>query len=483
MGKFIKSFIVMHSKGFIMAFVSAIVIGVIATIIIMQSGLEEDIAILEAGLSDVPIIKNDDLQVLGRLYSELNDKFEREIDELVTGKANRNNKANKELKHYGVYGKENADPFKNNDYINGINLKYEKSNANIRDGASNFNDIIAVMSVLYDQQMDLVNISELKEVFTDLFWLSHTYTFDSTELYPCKSGCVAETNYKCPDVYKDYNIGRIKYLKYDPFTVRRHSNYEDYDPSEDFRIAYPEGQCVVCGKTGAGCIRDENKVCYHGSGRVNFADYNDKKIVKKKTVGSGDEREEREFEGPIYADLGEVVIPEDIDEEFLGPTPTIPTGEPDEELEPGAVTYGNKIDANNSSCYYYMEVKYCSERKRISDKIATLYKEIDDINDALNEDNISEARAESLGNQIDAKNEKLNELNAELNEHITNVCEVNEAKAKSWCNGFKICLGHKTHYKCNGHKVVLCLGHTSINVAIKTLYRDELLDEAFKVFR
>ena len=483
MGKFIKSFIVMHSKGFIMAFVSAIIIGVIATIIIMQSGLEEDIAILEAGLSDVPIIKNEDLQELGRLYSELNDKFEREIDELVTGKANRNNKANKELKHYGVYGKENENPFKNDDYINGINLKYEKSNANIRDGASNFNDIIAVMSVLYDQQMDLVNISELKEVFTDLFWLSHTYTFDSTELYPCKSGCVAETDYKCPDVYKDYNLGRIKYLKYDPFTVRKHSNYEDYDPSEDFRIVYPEGQCVVCGKTGSGCIRDENKICYHGNSKANFVDYNDKKSVEMKTITVDGETEERKFEGPVYAELGEVVKPEEIDEELLGPEPTIPSGEEDEELEPDAVTYGNKIDANNSSCYYYMEVKYCSERKRISDKITTLLKEMDDISDDLNEEDISEGRAESLNEQLNAKEEEINELNEELNEHIANVCEANEAKAKSWCNGFKICLGHKTHYNCNRHKVVLCLGHTSINVTIKILYRDELLDEAFKVFR
>ena len=90
MKKFITGFIVAHSKGFIVAIVSAIVIGTVATIIVIQSGLEEDIAILDAGLTDIPIIKNEDLQELGRLYSELNDKFEREIDELVTGKANRN---------------------------------------------------------------------------------------------------------------------------------------------------------------------------------------------------------------------------------------------------------------------------------------------------------------------------------------------------------------------------------------------------------
>ena len=215
MENFFKKFIVKNSKGIIVSVISSIILIVVVIIIITQSSLDENLAILEAGLSDIPIIKNDDLQELGRLYSELNDKFEREIDELVTGKANRNNKANQELKHYGVYGQDNANPFKNDDYVNGANIKYEKIDASIKDGASNFNDIIAVMAVLYDQKMDMADIEEMKELFTDLFWLSHTFTFDSTELYPCRHGCVAEPNYKCNDVYKDYNISRIKYLKYD----------------------------------------------------------------------------------------------------------------------------------------------------------------------------------------------------------------------------------------------------------------------------
>ena len=49
MGKYINNFIIAHSKGIIVALVSAIVIGVIATIIVMQSGLDENIAILEVG--------------------------------------------------------------------------------------------------------------------------------------------------------------------------------------------------------------------------------------------------------------------------------------------------------------------------------------------------------------------------------------------------------------------------------------------------
>ena len=488
MGKHIKNFIVEHSKGLIVALVSAIVIGVIAIIITIQSGLDENIAILEVGLSDIPIIKNDDLQELGRLYSELNDKFEREIDELVTGKANRNNKANQPLNHYGVYGQDNDSPFKNDDYVNGANIKYEKIDANIKDGASNFNDIIAVMAVLYDQKMDLADISEMKEVFTDLFWLSHTYTFDSTELYPCKHGCVVEPNYKCTDVYKDYNFSRIKYLKYDPFTVRKHNEYEGYDPDENFRIVYPEGQCVVCGKTGAGCVRDEHKVCYHGNGRVNFIDYKEKKSEKTKTKTVDGEHIEVKFEAPVlYADLGEVIKPEDVEVDFLGPEPTIPSGDADEVLEPGAVISGTKVNKNNQSCYYYMEVKHCRERERISNDIVTLLEEIDEIEDNISKEqdkkHPSESTLERLEEQKSAKEVEKATLEEELNNHISTVCEANEAKAKYWCDGFKLCLGHKTHYTCPGHKIVLCLGHTSLNLTIKVLYRDELLDEAFKVFR
>ena len=167
--------------------------------------------------------------------------------------------------------------------------------------------------------------------------------------------------------------------------------------------------------------------------------------------------------------------------------PTIPTGDEDEVLEADAVTSGTKVDKNDQSCYYYMEVKYCRERERISGEIVSILEAIDEIDDSINEeskkDEPNESRLESLDAQKSIKEEEKKILEEELNEHISNVCEANEAKAKYWCDGFKICLGHKTHYQCSGHKIVLCLGHTSLNLTIKVLYRDELLDEAFKVFR
>ena len=68
------------------------------------------------------------------------------------------------LNHYGVYGKENKDPFKNDDYVNGIRISYEKTNNGNANGASNFNDIVAVMAVLYEQKMDTIDIDELTDL-------------------------------------------------------------------------------------------------------------------------------------------------------------------------------------------------------------------------------------------------------------------------------------------------------------------------------
>ena len=39
------------------------------------------------------------------------------------------------------------------------------------------------MSVLYEQKMDTKTIDELKETFTRLFWLSHTYTYNFDDDY------------------------------------------------------------------------------------------------------------------------------------------------------------------------------------------------------------------------------------------------------------------------------------------------------------
>ena len=464
MEQLISKFIKAHSMRLVIITVSVIVVSIAATIILIQSGLDETIEILDSGMSNIPIIKNDDLQELGRVYSELNDIFEKEIDALVTGRPNRNNKINDELLHYGVYGQENIEKFKNDDYVNGVNIIYQKATTSIANGASNFNDIIATMAILYDQKMDHAEIEELKEVFTDLFWLSHTFTFESTELYPCRHGCASDT-YKCTDVYTDYKTTR--YLKFDPFTVRRHSDYNEYDPDNDFRIVYPKGECVVHGKSGGGCVWDENKVCYHGSGMTTIENCNLKVDI------------EETGESIVYGEPGEDYIPENINEKYLAEDPLA----------------GQKLPSSDTTCYYYKRIRMCNTRKNLANRIRSLIirkKNLEESKAKAEEswekrwenssngpsESAQEAHDKQIRNyerDIASTAAEIEVKRSELDSHIRTECERNDAAKEFWCDGYKLCLGHKTHYTCNGHKVVLCLGHTSINVNVKILYKEELL--------
>ena len=478
------------------ALVSIISLVIIVIVIVINSDTDENIAILEAGNKNIPIIKAEDLDYLGRVYTTLNEQFEREIDELTLGNTNRHNLTDNRinaLTHYGVYGQDNPNPFKNDEYTNGIRITYEKDNSNIPNGASNFNDIVAVMAMMYDQQMDTIPIEKLEETFTKLFWMSHTYTYDSDELYPCRYGCSSVNRYKCTDVYKDYQGSN---LKYHPFTVPPHDLYTEagFEDEEDFIIQVPERMCDVHGKSGAGCEWEPTKICYHGSGKVPFKDYNDKKYQIIKKVGSGENEEKRVFEGPIYVKLGSIVVPEYEEEKYLGPEPVIESGTEAEESEGGsesssanAATSGGKIDKDDMSCTYYMNVQYCSEREKISKDLAEVLKEIDDISDNISKEQEKETPSEStldrLEEQKNTKEEEKRELEEKLNEHISTICESNEEKAKYWCDGFKLCLGHRTHYKCKGHKVIVCYGHTNINITVKILYRDKMLEKLYETMR
>ena len=459
MGEVVKTSVVKVAIGVV------VVISVITIIIviIMQSSNEEIVSILEAGVDTTPIIKEEDLDILGKRYSILNEEFEREINEIATGKANRHNKMDEELSHYGVYGKENVDPFKNEDYVNGIRITYEKVDGSIRDGASNFNDIIAVMSVIYEQKMDTVQVKELEETLEKLFWMSHTYTYYSDELYSCRHGCIAENNYKCTAVYKDYRDTR--YLKYELYKVPYHEEYEElgYDEKENFRVVIPIHKCIVHGESGGGCILDESKVCYHGNTMENITNL-DLSVVIDSESG----------ENIVYSELGEEEVP-DIDSKFLVSEPT----------------KGQKVQRTDTTCKYYRVVKSCNTRKMLGMQIKTA--KINLKNKEIAEENHSNTCSytgdgecsicKSTSEAVDKAKEELEVLETMLNEHISLICEADENAAKYWCDGYKLCLGHKDHYKCPGrHKVVLCSGHTNINITIKVKYNKELLDEAFKVF-
>lgn len=463
---------------------ASVVIGIsaitIMIIMVMQSSNEEIISILEAGADTVPIIKQEDLDILGRTYSILNEQFEREINELTTGEANRHNKMDVVLNHYGVYGKENKDPFKNDDYVNGIRIAYEKTSMGNQNGASNFNDIVAVMAVLYEQKMDTIPIEELKETFIRLFWLSHTYTYNSDELYPCRHGCLAENNYRCTEVYKEYR--NTRYLKYELFTVPYHEEYADlgYDERENFRIVVPTHMCKVHGQNGAGCIWDESKTCYHGSSMQTFAScelkINTEPREADESSGESSGSDDNDSEGTSYGEVGDEVIPDNIDEMYLEADPI----------------KGQKLSRTDTTCMYYKIIKLCNTRKNLLNQIKSAKQTL------KNAENTEARHSETCtysgdGECITCRNnaeavekasEKVIELEGKYEEHISTICEADEVSSKYWCDGYKLCMGHKDHYKCDGkHKVVLCSGHTNINVEIKVMYNKELLDEAIKVFK
>ena len=66
---FVKAHLALVSASIVVG-ISAITIGII---LVLQSSNEEAISILEAGADTVPIIKQEDLDALGRTYSILNE--------------------------------------------------------------------------------------------------------------------------------------------------------------------------------------------------------------------------------------------------------------------------------------------------------------------------------------------------------------------------------------------------------------------------
>ena len=43
------------------------------------------------------------------------------------------------------------------------------------------------------------------------------------------------------------------------------------------------------------------------------------------------------------------------------------------------------------------------------------------------------------------------------------------------CDGYYECEGHQ-HYSCPGHIIVTCFGHTNLNLEIKIMYYEDMID-------
>lgn len=272
--------------------VGGIMLIVILMCVIIVSLNEKSTIYLEGAAKSIPLIKDEMMSKLGEKYMKLEKEYEEEIKRIILGEGNRTNKKGEKIV-YGVNGKENKDMLQNTDYVNGVKIKYIKSDNSRGDGESNFNDIIAVISSIYGENADAYE-EEIEKLFEQLYHISHSYSCETTDLYSCEHGC-EEILYYCSDVLIQGEVGGEIVghyntdLKYSPFQIKSHNKYREleeyyeemtagknYEIDVGFEIQDMEGICEVDsegkGTFGgsertirefAGCRLTE-MVCYHG---------------------------------------------------------------------------------------------------------------------------------------------------------------------------------------------------------------------------
>ena len=272
---------------------AAIIFMIVIIVVIIVSLNQRKKIYLEGVAKAIPLISDETMAELGAMYVEMEDEFESELNKIILGVSNMTNKRGDSI-FYGVDGKTNKDMLINQDYVNGVNLKYIKSDANKKDGESNFNDMLSVIAALYGEDADRYE-EDVKDTFRYLFEMSHSYKAEPTELYTCKSGC-SEVLYYCGDsmIQGEYGgdiVGHFNSdLKYQPSKIKSHDKYRDlqnyydemtegksYEINVGFKIEDYKGICEVDSdgkttfpssknttRTFAGCHRP-GTICYHGS--------------------------------------------------------------------------------------------------------------------------------------------------------------------------------------------------------------------------
>lgn len=423
------------------SFAAIIMIAIISSIVIMNSQREQ--LYLEGIVKSSPLITNEMSRKLGELYINLNREFERQIKEMEIGYANRKNKRG-EIIYYGVNGKENIDEMVNNDYVNGIeSIKYLKMDISRKDGESNFADMLAVLHSALAGEIDRYENEDIEELFTKLFWLSHTFTGESTELYSCEHGC-SWCKYYCGDIkcqgdlagdtvgfYRsdEYKGNSGEYgLMYDPFLIDKRYNYPYLK-----EMAGDESKLYTIYRNDGNYKRrtDGEHITFVEDNKMARAEAQDDEILLLNRpdgycdVCSYSHRPythtTKQF-GGCQSDL------------------TCYHGRPKAEYEEGSLRriimhYMGQTRIGN--CENYEAVWECNWEPPEEG-------EGDDDNDG-----------------------------EEATEHICSDPIIG-------CDGYYECLGHD-HYACPGHILVCCFGHTNLKLSIRIMYYDEMLDEIKKI--
>ena len=263
----------------------------------------QEMLFFEGQEKSLQLFTEEELREYGEIYKNMSLDFENEIGYLIEDYANRTNRAGERI-YYGVYNHEHptdntgkikihkngqninaADDGHMSDYDdsmntfslddsyidsdefkNGVKIQYAKT-IGIEEGKSNYQDILAVVSMMIDQKQTRDNTNEdnqnikdkIPELIKKLFKISHTYSGESTELYGCEKGCRV-LFYYCNEVDNNYKGTGIDLI---PFSINAHDDFEDYS-EEDFELLEPAGECEICSHNGKGCELDSEK-CWHGS--------------------------------------------------------------------------------------------------------------------------------------------------------------------------------------------------------------------------
>ena len=414
------------------AFISITLIVVLITIITINNQSEQ--IYLEGIAKSAPLISKDTISRLGNLYIKLNREFEFQIKERETGYANRLNKRGDRI-YYGVNGKENQDEMINEDYVNGIeNIEYIKNKADRKDGDSNFTDMISVINAILQANVDKYD-DKIDDLFTELFWLSHTFTGESTELYPCEHGC-SWCKYYCGDIQcqGDVNGDKIPFYKcdeymgesgkyglmYDPFLISKRSNYRQLielagDESKLYTIYSNVGNYKRRPRTENVSFIDDNKTA--------------------KAVAQDDEI-------------------------FL-------LNEPDDYC--GVCSYSHRPYTTTTKkfggCQSDLTCYHGKPKVEYDDGVLkNIIMHYMGKNREGGCDNY-EAHRECHWTPPD------DEDGESGGEEIIHIC----SDPVIGCDGYYECLGHD-HYACPGHIIVTCFGHANLKLKIKIMYYEEMLN-------
>ena len=425
-------------KWLIPKVVGAVLILITIIIVVIITSLNESSEIYNEGaVKAIPLLSDEKINMLGNLYVNLNNEFEQDIKNMELNYANRTNKRGDKI-HYGVNGKENNDYMINDDYVNGIaTISYIKGTANNRkDGESNFIDMLTFLSVAMGSDVDRYSEEDLKEIFTKLFHLTHTFSGTTTELDPCEHGC-AWCKYYCGDVEVKGEVGgnTVGFYKvdeymgiegqyglmYDPFLIDKESNYNELrlmasNPDILYTRYHSNGEYESY-------VRGES-IAYREVERYGRAVTGDSEIYKI-----------QEPDG--YCEVCSYYVRpyRSTTRTFAGCNPDLMCyhGRPYEEFDED----GN-AHLISMQCMFRVREGECTEYNA--------------------EHGCSHVCGESCEGESGCEHE--------------GQCTPEDIG----CAGYYECTGHE-HYACPGHIIVCCFGHTNLNLEVKIMYYEEMIDE------